>query len=149
MAWTRPTAADFKAFFARDFNFAPASDPSNLSYITDADITRAMDEAELNFNTELFGSDAQTTNAFMYLVAFSMIVNIQNSSKGLSSQSKFPISSNSVGGISIQYQIPEKYAKDPVLSQYTQNGYGMKYLSLVLPLIIGHVVHSEGTTRWD
>jgi len=148
-SWTAPTITDFKNFFVRDFNYAPADDASNLDYVIDADITRSINEGVLNFNPNLgFNTQADATNAFMYLAAFNLVANIQNSTKGLSSQSKFPISSNSVGGVSVSYQIPDKYRTQPILSQYTQNGYGMKYLSLVMPFIIGRVTTATGTTTY-
>lgn len=148
MAWIIPSADDFKGYFARDFNFAPDSDPDNLDYITDSDIDKAIAEAEINFNSALFGTDAQVNIVFFYLVAFYLVFNLQNSAKGISSQSKFPISANSVGGVSVSYQLPEKYSKDPTLSVYTQNGYGMKYLSLTMPFLVGNIGLQQGTTTW-
>ena len=147
MAWTQPTVAEFKTYFARDFNFAPVNDPDNIDlYIVDADVTKAINEALINFNTELYGTDDQITSAFMYLAAFHMVVNLQNSSKGIASQSKFPISSNSVGGVSVNYLIPERYSRDPYLSQFVQNGYGMKYLAITIPFLVGAMEFLEGTT---
>lgn len=146
MNWTAPSAADFKAFWTRDFPYAPDSDPNDLNYITDADITRAIAEGEINFNPDLFGDDAQVTIIFMHLAAFYLVVNIQNASKGVASQAKFPISSAGVGGVNVSYQIPERYSKDPYLAQFMQNGYGMKYLSMALPYTIGSIELIEGTT---
>ena len=133
-SWTTPTVADFKAYFARDFNFASSTDQSNLKYVIDADITRAIAEALICFNETLFSDPVPP---FLYLVAYTLVVNIQISSKGLASQAKFPISSTSVGGVSISYQIPERYSKDPIVQQYTKNGYGMKYLEYALPALVG------------
>jgi len=134
--WTVPSVSDFKAYFVRDFNFAPADDQTNVNtYVVDADVTRAINEAQINFNDGLFGDNA--TMIFMYLVAYTLVVNIQNSAKGISSQAKFPISSNSVGGVSVTFQVPERYAKDAFIQQYTKNGYGMKYLEMVLPFLVG------------
>ena len=128
------TISEFKSYFARDFNFAPADDQGNIDqYIVDADITKAITESVLNFNDGLFNDPA---TIFMYLVAYTLVVNLQNSAKGISSQAKFPISSNNVGGVSISFAIPERYAKDAFVQQYTKNGYGMKYLELVLPYLV-------------
>lgn len=146
MSWTAPSVDDFRSFFARDFNFAPADAPNSMDYVMNSDITRAINEALISFNTGLYGTDAQITNVFMYLAAFMLVVNIQNSMKGLTSQSKFPISSTSVGSISVSYQLPESYAKDPFLSSFTKNGYGMKYLELTLPFLAGGVSVAEGAT---
>lgn len=146
MAWTAPTEEEFKTFFVRDFAYAPEDDPDNIEYIVDADITRAISDAQMDFNESLFGEDAQITNAFMYLAAFHLVSNLQNSAMGLNAQAKFPIQSTSAGGVSVNYQIPEKYLKNPVIAAYAQNGYGLKYLSFALPKAVGNVEMSEGTT---
>jgi hypothetical protein len=149
MSWAVPSVDDFKTYFARDFNFATVqNEPQNLDYVVDADITKAITEANINFNTGLYGEDAEVTAVFMYLAAFYLVVNLQNSAKGVASQSKFPISSTSVGGVSVTFQIPERFGKDPYIQQFTQNGYGMKYLSLALPFLIGNITLVEGTTTW-
>ena len=129
-----PSISDFKSFFARDFNFAPSNDASNLDYIIDSDITRAIDESNIHFNQELF---SDPSIPFIYLVAFHLVADLQNSAKGISSQSKFPISSENVGGVSIGFQIPDKFAKNAVIQQYAQNGYGKKYLEFALPNLVG------------
>ena len=139
-----PSVDDFKTFFARDFNFAPADDASNQDYVLDADISRAITEASINFNDGLFDSTIIGT-IFAYLVAFHLVANLQNSAKGISSQSKFPISSESVGGVSIAFQIPDRYAKDAMIQQYTQNGYGKKYIEFALPYLVA--VASTGIRR--
>jgi len=151
MSWALPSTSDFKAYFTRDFAFGNSDEigePDNENYVLDNDITKAINEASVNFNDSLYGEDAQVTAVFMYLVAFYLVLDLQNSAKGISSQCKFPINSASVGGVSVNYQIPEKYARDPYLSQFTQNGYGMKYLSLALPFLIGNIGLIEGTTTW-
>ena len=135
MDWTPPSNADFRSYFARDFNFAPTGDPNNLDYITDTDITKAIAEGVANFNHCLFGSNALVI--FMYLAAHMLVCNLQNSSKGISSQSKFPISSTSVGGVSVTYQIPDRYMKDAYIQQFAKTGYGMKYLEFALPYTVG------------
>lgn len=138
MSWTPPVYTDFRNFFARDFYFAQDSDPDNLDFVTINDINRAIAEAQINFNMALYGSDANITNVFMYLAAFCLVRNIQNSTKGLSSQSRFPISSNSVGGVSISFDIPEAYKRDPFISSLTVNGYGMRFLEFTLPYLTGN-----------
>jgi hypothetical protein len=150
MSWSLPTVSDFKAYFARDFNFATVqNEPLNDEYVLDSDITKAITEASINFNSELYGEDALVTAVFMYLVAFHLVVNIQNSAKGIASQSKFPISASSVGGVSVNFQIPTRFTDDAYICQFTQNGYGMKYLSLALPYLVGNVTLIEGTTTWQ
>ncbi len=144
MSWTAPTATEFKAQFVRDFPYAPAADPTNLEYITDSDITAAINQAQINFNSGLFGDNA--TIIFMFLAAHTLIMNIRNSSMGLSSQAKFALNSSSVGGVSISNNINEQFANDPLFSGYLQTGHGKVYLDMVYPYTIGNVGISCGRT---
>lgn len=144
MSWTAPTIAEFKTKFYRDFSYAPDSDPDNLDYIIDQDIQNAIDEAQLNFNTDMFGD--LTTPIFMQLAAHFLVENIRNSSMGLSSQAKFPLDSSSVGGVSISNNINERFKDDPLFSSYLTTGYGKKYLTMVYPFTIGNVNVSCGWT---
>lgn len=140
--WEAPTIAQFQAFFARDFNYT--QDNTALDFVTPNDITQAIGEGLINFNPSLYGSNANITTVFMYLAAFCLARKIIVSTKGLSSQSRFPISSNSVGGVSISFQLPEAYSKDPWLSSLTVNGYGMRFLEFTLPYLTGNVFVAQG-----
>lgn len=140
--WEPPTIAQFQEFFARDFNYT--DDDTNLDLVTPNDITQAIAEGQINFNTSLYGSNANITTVFMYLAAFCLARKIIVSTKGLSSQSRFPINSNSVGGVSINFSLPEAYTKDPWLSALTVNGYGMRFLEFTLPYLTGNVFVAGG-----
>jgi hypothetical protein len=140
MAWLPPSVADFSSFFNRDFAYAPEGVPANdLDYVQPSDITRAINEAVIDFNPGLYGSLAQITNIFMYLAAYHLVENLKNSMKGIAAQANFPTASQGAGGVNASYQIPERYLKSPILAPYTQNGYGMRYLALVLPFLVGNV----------
>ena len=140
MAWIPPAVSDFQAFFNRDFSYAPAGVPAtDFDYIQPADITKAINEALIEFNSALYGSSDQITNIFMYLAAYHLVENLKNSMKGIAAQANFPVASQGAGGVNASYQIPERYLKSPILAPYTQNGYGMKYLSLVVPFLVGNV----------
>lgn len=158
--WVPPTAAQFQSRFQRDFNYAPTTDPNNDSYVMVSDINQAISDGLQNFNPALYGigqnsvvpnpnGSDNATNVFYYLAAFYLVVNLQNSFKGISSQTNFPINSKNAGSVSVAYTIPERYSKSPILAQYTQNGYGYKYLSLALPFLTGNVRTVCGTTRFD
>lgn len=139
-----PTVALFKTQFFRDFPYAPAEDPTNLDYVTDTDITNAINEALLNFNDSLFGDLSLTV--FMYLAAHILVMNIRNSSMGLSSLAKFALDSTSVGGVSISNNINDQFKNDPLFSSFLTTGYGKKYLDLVYPFTVGNVGTSCGRT---
>lgn len=135
--WTSPTLSDFKSRFVRDFPYAPAKDQDNPDYVMDADINAAMAQAGGSFNTRLGAADAQMTEMYLLLSAFYLVENIKTAEKGIRSQAEFLASSKSVGGVSVSYQIPEAYSQDPFLSQFTANRYGMQYLAIALPFVVG------------
>lgn len=141
-----PTVTDFKTKFLRDFNYAPSTDLTNLDYVTDTDIQNAIDLALANFAQDLFGDSAN--QIFFWLAAFYLVYSLQTSAKGITSQSRFPIESSSVGGVSVSFAIPEEYTKNPNLNMFTMNGYGLMYLNLAYPYTIGNVDITEGTTTF-
>ena len=120
---------------------------STDNYILDADITAAFSEALVNFNQSLFNSDAQIRLCYLYLAAHYLSIDIRNSRSGIAAVGAFPVQSRSVGSVSESYAIPAKYMQTPLYAMYSQTGYGMKYLSLVLPRLIGNVVTVDGATQ--
>lgn len=136
------TIADFKAHFVRDFSYG-----STTETVMDADLNKAFAEARANFNQSLFGTDEQLKIAFFYLAAHYLVTDLQNASAGLSGSGLNVVASRSVGSVSESYAIPEQYLKDPILSFISKTGYGQKYLSLVLPLLIGNVQSVAGWTE--
>lgn len=143
-SWNPPTTTEFKAQFVRDFPYAPSSDANNLSYIIDADIQSAINEAQVSFNPCMYGDN--TTIIFMYLAAHTLVMNIRNSSMGLNSQAKFLLNSATVGSVSISNNISERFSSDPIFSGLLKTGYGQKYLDMVYPYTVGNVNISCGRT---
>tara|TARA_Y100001963_G_scaffold17759_1_gene21934 strand:- start:27969 stop:28421 length:453 start_codon:yes stop_codon:yes gene_type:complete len=148
MSYLIPTVTDFKDFFTRDFPFQPdgtvPDEPEN--YVLDQDVQRAINEAKCYINESLFSGQDCFTNAYLYLSAHLLATNIQNSSSGLSSQYDWGATSKSVGSVSIGTQIPDSIMKDPFLAILAKTSYGVKYLSLILPLLRGNVFTVKGGT---
>jgi hypothetical protein len=117
------------------------------NYILDEDIEKAFQEAQIVFNQSLFGTDAQITLGYLYLAANYLVNDIRASQSGLSGKGAFSVTSRSVGNVSESYGIPEAYLNNPVYQFYTQSPYGLKYLSLVLPQLVGNVGAVFGATR--
>lgn len=140
------TVADFKGFFSRDFSYTAAFDPDNPDYITDADIEKAFSEAKIILNQGLFSSDDTIRIGYYYLSAHFLVNDIRTATQGLASTGEFPVNNRSVGSVSEAYAIPDYYANNPILSFYTKTGYGMKYLALVLPNLVGNVGAVCGAT---
>lgn len=122
-------------------------DSSLYDYVQDADIEKSFIEATINYNTALFGTDEEITQSYLYLAAHYLVNDLNNAINGIDSSGNFPINSKSAGSVSVGYAIPEAYTKNPVFSYYTSTGYGLKYLSMVLPRLIGNVQSVEGQTN--
>lgn len=114
---------------------------SVLNYTQDSDILNAVNEANVNFNEQLFGDDAKLV--FMYLVAYYLTVDFQNA---LGQANAGIVTSKSVGSVSESYGIPQWMLQDRILGAYARNGYGLKYLSLLQPYLVGNVLFFEGAT---
>jgi hypothetical protein len=117
------------------------------NYVLDADIEKAFNEAKITFNQSLFSSEENVKIGFLYLTAHYLVNDLRAALKGLSGTAAFPLQSRSVGSVSESYGIPEMYLKNPVYSFYTQSAYGLKYLNLILPQLVGNVVSVMGATR--
>jgi hypothetical protein len=115
-------------------------------YIEDDDITKAFAEAQINYNQSLFGTDDQIKLGYLYLSAHYLAVDIRNSANGIAANGAFPVSSRTVGSVSESYSIPAAYTDTAIYAMYSQTGYGMKYLSMVLPQLVGNVGIAYGGT---
>lgn len=117
-----------------------AGDDTNLEKVTSTDINKALFEAAANFNVDLFSSQQQFSMAFLYLTAHYLVQDIAGSQQGLASKYSGVTTQRSVGNVSESYELPDKIKKDPALSYYSTTSYGMKYLSIIGPLLIGNMM---------
>jgi hypothetical protein len=138
------TVDDFKGWFSRDFPYSASGD---LSGITDQDILKAFAEASMNFNSSLFGTCEEQKLGFLYLAAHYLVIDIQNSTQGLNGKYEGVMASKSVGSVSVGYQIPDWVMAHPIYSLLSQSKYGMKYLSLIIPLLVGNIAAVRGATH--
>ncbi len=136
-----PTVAEFKAYFDRDFPYGSTS-----ATVKDADIQKALDEAALYFNDTLF-SEAAISIAYLYLTAHLMVMNLRASTQGIAGNYSWLESSKSVGSVSTSSEIPEAIKSNPILSALSKTNYGAKYLSMLLPALVGQIFTSHGATR--
>lgn len=121
--------------------------PDVDDYIQDVDITNAFAEAMIAFNQALVcGPDSTVKLVFLYLAAHYLVNDIRAAQRGISGIGAFTVTSRSAGNISESYGIPEAYLENPVLAFYTQSTYGLKYLSLILPQLVGNIGAVAGGT---
>jgi hypothetical protein len=145
------TVQDFKDYFRRDFPYSPQEEPHDGccdldKYVFNFDIEKAFGEAKHILNQALFGSDADIRIGYLYLTAHYLVNDLRTAQAGVNSTGSFPVSSRSVGSVSEAYQIPDMYKDSPQLAFFSTTQYGMKYLSLVLPRLIGNVGVVAGWT---
>lgn len=144
MAFAVPTVADFKSRFDRDFAFA--KDQTDLTKVRDVDVQRGLTQAGVSVNPALFDTQARYSEAALVLAAHFLCQNLLASSQGLQSAAQWLTSSKAVGNISEAFSIPDRIAKSPILSAYSKTQYGMQYLAMVTPYLVGNVQHAEGAT---
>lgn len=142
MAYTAVTVADFKAFFVRDFPYGTDMDTSVL----DADISKALLTAGINFNEGLWESQSSFSTSYLYLSAHYLVDSIKASSSGLASQYSGNTTSKSVGNVSESYQIPDLIKNTPWLAGLYTSKYGEIFLNLITPRLVGNVLTMPGWT---
>lgn len=121
--------------------------PDVDSYVQDIDITRAFAEAMVTFNQALLTSNANIQMAFLYLAAHYLVNDFRAAMGGLSGSGAYPVSSRSVGSVSEAYSIPAEYLENPAYAYLAGSAYGMKYLSMLWPMLVGNVVAVQGWTH--
>lgn len=142
------TVSEFKAWFYRDFPYSSdESGESGEDGITDLDLLKAFAEASMNFNPALFATEQDQKLGFLYLAAHYLVIDIQNSSQGINGKYEGIMSSKSVGSVSAGYTIPDWVMASPIYSLLSQSKYGMKYLSLIIPQLIGNISVVKGATH--
>lgn len=114
------------------------------NWVQDNDITNAFAEAQALFNQALYSTDQTIRLAYLYLTAHFLAYDLKAALAGLTASGSFPVSARAVGSVSESYDIPAAYTDSPVLSSYTSTAYGMKYLAMTLPSLVGNIVAVTG-----
>ena len=117
---------------------------SVYNYVTDSDLMKAFAQALANSSTR-FGKDCQEkVMIFLHLWAFYLVMDAQNAAAGLGSSYGGLVASKSVDGVSESYNFPTWMTDSQMYSLFSSNGYGLKYLSLILPYISCPILFSVG-----
>lgn len=116
-----------------------AKDVLISDYVNDCDINRAFKEANVVFNDGLCGTDESAKLMFLYLAAFYLAYDLSVAAGGAYGSVNFPATEVKVGSVSEGYYIPKAYLEDPILGFYARNGFGLKYLNMLYPRLVGNV----------
>ena len=117
-------------------------------YVTDEDIEKALGQAILNANEDFGATCDEKIIIYLHLVAFYLVLDLKNASTGVNSSYAGLVASKSVGSVSESYNFPQWVINSPMYSLYSQNGYGMKYLSLIIPYLSCTILFSQGYTTY-
>lgn len=140
--FTVPDVVAFKAQFTRDFPYG-----TKLENVRDEDIQSGLNDASVNFNAGLCANQAEFTLFYLLLAAHYMCTNLMASAQGASGQYSWLTQSKNVGSVGASYAIPERILSNPTFAMIAQTRYGAKYLSFIVPRIVGVVFTARGRTK--
>ena len=139
--FNNPTVTEFKTYFFRDFPYG-----STLDTVTDQDISNALQDAAINFNSDFWADQNAYTTGFLLLSAHMMVMALRASTQGIAGQYNWLDASKSVGSVSESFSIPQRILDNPEFAMLTKTTYGAKFLFLVLPQLCGNIFVSFGRT---
>lgn len=118
------------------------------SYVTDNDIQKAMTQAINNCNEYFGDTEEEKQNIYLHLVAFYLVMDLKNAQVGINGGVAGAVTSTHVGDVSESYAIPQWMLTNPMYSMFAQNGYGLKYLSLIAPYLAVTLMFSRGDSTF-
>lgn len=140
LLFTNPQVADFQAYFFRDFPFGTDIE----TQVTDADISKAFQQTNININPNLFADQGSYNVGYLLLAAHWLVWDLRQSSQGINGQFSFLEQSKSVGSVSQSFSVPKQFSDNPYMAMLVKTNYGAKYLNLVLPQLAGQMFASYG-----
>ncbi len=144
MAYNNPTITDFQNFFVRDFPYGT----DVTTTVTTNDIGSAYSSVNaFSLNQGLYSNQASYTLGYLYMAAHFLVQNLRASSQGINGQFNWLQQSKGAGSVNEAFAIPERVLHSPMWSMFTKTNYGMMFLQLISPRLIGNIISVQGTTR--
>lgn len=149
-----PTEEFFQSLISKNKGNIPEYSPEQwefieeeyTDYINDDDIKKALEQARISFNSNIWGSNEDLLKvAFLLLTAHYLICDLNMSNGGGSS---FFMTSKSVDGVSASYGIPQSILNNINYSYLAKTEFGLKYLQLLAPRLNGYIKTVIGTTSF-
>lgn len=116
-----------------------AGDNTDLSRVTDDDITGAIQDASFNVNQGLFADQSSWSRAFLFYVAHCLVERLLASGEGVRSRYNWLTTSKTAGDLSTSHTIPDSILKSPFLASISTTRYGARYLEIIAPLLVGNM----------
>jgi len=143
LEYTYPQVSDFQNYFVRDFPYGTNITTS----VTNTDIQNSLNDATGFINQSLYGSQAEFNTAYLNLAAHFMVMSLRASSQGISGKFDWLNGSKGVGSVSESFQIPPRILANPNFAVLAETNYGLKFLFLSLPAMIGQMYTVHGRTH--
>ena len=149
-----PTEEFFQSLISKNKGNIPEYSPEQWEfieeeyndYINDDDIKKALEQARISFNSNIWGNNEDLLKvAFLLLTAHYLICDLNMSNGGGSS---FFMTSKSVDGVSASYGIPQSILNNINYSYLAKTEFGLKYLQLLAPRLNGYIKTVIGTTSF-
>ncbi len=140
MPLVHPTVDQFKSRFDRDFAFCAPEAQTNLELVRDVDVQNAFTQADVNFNEGLFTAQPSYQESYLQLAAHFLCLNMIAASQGVGGSAQWLTIAKGIAGVTEGFVVPDRIAKSPFLSMISKTSYGMTYLNLIQPLLVGNVV---------
>lgn len=140
-----PTVQDFKNQFFRDFPYGGTN--GDLTTVQDQDITRAIENAGINFSEALFANQSTFSNGYLLLTAHFLVLNLRASSQGMNGKFPWLQSGKGVGSVNESFAIPQRILDNPEYAMLASTNYGAQFLFLVLPQLTGQIFATYGRTN--
>ena len=135
------TIDEFKEFFSKDFEYG-----NGEGQVSDSEIVRAMNEAGMNYNESILSDCGSKKIIFSYLTAYYLVIDINNANAQGASNNGGLVTYRQVRNVAESFKVPKWIEENPMLSQFAQNGYGLKYITMIYPYLIGNVGIVPGAT---
>lgn len=124
-----------------------AGDNTDLSRVTDDDISGAIFDASFNVSQALFDSQAAWSRAYLFLAAHELVEKLLMAGEGLASQYNWLTQSKTVGSVNESFLIPDKIMKDPMLAAMSKTRYGAAYVAIISPLLVAGMFSTHRRTQ--
>jgi hypothetical protein len=144
VAFTLPDFTAFKARFDRDFRYS--ADASDQEGVRDTDVTRAFTSAKTVFNAGLWPDQETCSEAFLLCSAHFLCTNLNAGGQGLRGQGWWLLGSKGMDGMSQSQIVPERVQRSPLLASLSKTPYGLQYVTIMIPFMVGNVVCVQGDT---
>ena len=123
-------------------------DPSNMDFVRDSDVIKALTAAGVNFNCAFWMTQDEFNYAYLLKAAHFLCINLKASTQGLRGRGgEWLRQAFNVGDIGSTFQFHDRIARSRILAPLMETTYGSQYLQLIGPKLVANVRAVVGHTK--